>query len=100
MKIAIVGNVTADDLELADLFGITSVTSFITNDVSPLPPTMNPPREIECIPLERMVDEHVALKQNHFRLLQNADALVCQGETDGHLVKIARSYDLPIMELP
>lgn len=103
MRVAIVGRVSARDLDLADLFGIGPIDSFVTNENS-APPLLDPPRACDVIPLERMIgDPDVATRQNDYRLLLYSDALVIQGDAGGyrdHIVGIAHSYGHPVMELP
>jgi hypothetical protein len=101
MIVAIFGDVSAKDLEIADLFGITSITGFVLNDENSLPPIISSRVPCEIVPLETMIGDHdMALRQNHYRILLMADALVCQGKGHQHLVGIALSYGIPVMELP
>jgi methionine synthase II (cobalamin-independent) len=104
MRVALHGKVTDEDLALADLCGIEQIDSFITGPytVPPWSPE-SPHRTTFVIALDDMIRDHeAAVRQNHFRILQDADALIVQGrdwERD-HLVSIARGYNLPVMELP
>lgn len=100
MKVALHGRVTEADLELADLCGIENIEAFITGPNTVPPFSM---RETLCIPHEKMIgDDYVAARQNDFRVLLHADALIVQGRDwqAEHLVSIAQGYGIPVMELP
>lgn len=94
MKTVIYGRVTPEHLADAELFSGITPTSYITNGKH-TPPVSN--LETEVIPQCPMVPGEPGEKQNHWRLIAFADALILVGRND-HLLSIAQRMDLLIYE--
>lgn len=92
MRTIIYGKVTPDHLADAELFAGITPTSFVTNGKH-TPPVSN--LTTEAIPQCPMVPGEAGEKQNHWRLVMAADALVLVGENE-HLLAVAQGYDLLI----
>ena len=92
MRTIIYGKVTPDHLADAELFAGITPTSFVTNGKH-TPPASN--LKTETIPQCPMVPGEAGEKQNHWRLVMAADALVLVGENE-HLLSVAQGYDLLI----
>lgn len=85
MRVALYGPVTEQHLSDAALFAGIEPTEFITNG-STVPPCSG--RTTEVIPLCPMLPGEPGVKQNHWRLVLHADALICVGDNP-HLVQCA-----------
>lgn len=94
MKTIIYGRVTPEHLADAELFAGITPTSYITNGNS-TPPASKLATEV--IPPCPMVPGEPGEKQNHWRLIAFADALILVGRND-HLLSIAQRMDLLIYE--
>lgn len=94
MKTIIYGPVTVDHLAEAELFSGITPTSYITNGAS-TPPASK--LEAEVIPPCPMVPGEAGEKQNHWRMVLHADALILVGHNE-HLLHVAQRYDLLIYE--
>lgn len=95
MKTIIYGKVTPDHLADAELFAGITPTSFVTNG-NHTPPVSN--METEVIPQCPMVHGEPGEKQNHWRMVSSAEALVLVGRND-HLLSVAQRMDLLIHEV-
>ena len=95
LKTIIYGRVTPEHLADAELFAGITPTSYITNGKH-TPPASN--LETEVIPQCPMVPGDPGVKQNHWRLVAYADALILACDND-HLLGVARRMDLLIHEV-
>lgn len=95
MKTVIYGKVTPEHLADAELFSGITPTSFVSNGLHTPPATGS--METEVIPQCPMVPGEPGEKQNHWRLIAFADALILVGRND-HLLSIAQRMDLLIYE--
>lgn len=89
MKTVIFGAVTPRHLADAALFAGIEPSGFITNGAPRSPGGSLP---VEVIPIDPMVGD-AAVKQNNWRLVLRADALVCVGDNP-HLVQAATRLGL------
>lgn len=95
MKTVIYGPVTVDHLADAELFSGLTPTSYITNGDS-TPPASN--LETEVIPPCPKVPGEPGEKQNHWRMVLHADALILVVRNE-HLLQVAQRCDLLIHEV-
>lgn len=95
MRTIIFGNVTADHLADAELFSGITPTAFITNGSSK-PPAANLPTEV--IPPCPKIPGEPGEKQNHWRMVLSAEALILVGRND-HLIEVANRCDLLVYEV-
>ena len=95
MKTIVYGKVTPGHLADAELFAGITPTSFVTNGTH-VPPSSNMGTEV--IPPCPKVPGEPGQKQNHWRMVSSADALVLQGRNE-HLVSVAERMDLLIYEV-
>ena len=93
MKTVLYGHVTEQHLADAALFSGIEPTGFVTNG-STLPPCSN--RHVEVVPPDPMVGD-AAARQNHWRLVLHADALICVGP-NAHLIHAATQSGLLVYE--
>lgn len=82
MKTIIYGKPTAEDLGNASLFSGIDVTERVTTRTFPVDP---------------MVCGEGGVRQQHWRMALNAEALICIGQND-HLVHAATTFNLPIYQ--
>ena len=76
------GNPTAEHLADAALFSGIEVTEQVTE---------------KTIPVDPMVGGEAGVRQQHWRMALNADALICVGENE-HLVQAAESLKLLVYQ--
>lgn len=98
MRVALFGPVTQAHLQDAELFAAIAPREFVCSGEHP-PPTSDLATDV--IPLDPMVGE-AARRQNNWRLMLHADALVCVGESscNTHIVNIAIIHGVPVYEVP
>lgn len=94
MKTILHGQVTEQHLADAALFAGIEPTSYITNGATSPPVSQ---RATDVIPPDPMVGD-AAERQNHWRMVLRADALVCVGKNE-HLVRSAESVGLLVYEV-
>lgn len=95
MKTIIFGKVTPEHLADAELFSGITPSSFITNGDS-TPPASNLPTEV--IPQCPKIPGEPGERQNHWRMVLSADALILVGRND-HLIEVANRCDLLVYEV-
>lgn len=95
MRTIIFGNVTAAHLADAELFSGITPTAFIANGSSK-PPVANLPAEL--IPPCPKIPGEPGEKQNHWRMVLSAEALILVGRND-HLIEVANRCELLIYEV-
>ena len=82
MRTILWGNPTAEQLADAALFSGIEVTEQVTE---------------KTIPVDPMVGGEAGVRQQHWRMALNADALICVGENE-HLVRAAESLKLLVYQ--
>ena len=93
MRTIISGPVTDQDLDSADLIAGISPTSFVTNGLWEPPFSVLP---VKVHPIEKKLGQF-GEDARDYTLCQNADALIVAGDNP-HLVRVARTYGLPVFE--
>ena len=78
MKTILYGPVTKEHLADASLFAGIEPTEYVTD---------------KTIPVDPMVGGEAGVRQQHWRMVLNADALICVGENP-HLVQAAEKFHL------
>ena len=97
MRTIITGRVEQSDLFDAELLAGIVPTSFITNgDWSP--PASQLPTDV--MPPCPKVPGELGIRQRNYTMGLAADAVIIGFDGDRHLLEIARSYKLPVYEVP
>lgn len=95
MKTAIYGPVTEQHLADASLFAGIEPTEFVT-DARSVPPFSQ--RATLAIPVDPKVGGEAGLRQQHWRMVIRADALICVGENE-HLCHAATRHGLLVYQV-
>ena len=96
MRVILHGPVTVEHLADAELMAGITPTSFLTNGLSHPPRGSSLPVEVMEPCMKQPAETRIRARE--YRMVQNADALICVGEND-HLVSLARNYDLLVYEV-